>query len=80
MCNTTRVFALSLIWRLFTGRSLWKSWIQVYLLRNSSFWDVKEIFQGSWIWRKLLKRRSVAYQFLRHEVRNGESVFFWFDN
>ena len=28
--DTTRVFALSLIRRLFTGNSLWKSWIQHY--------------------------------------------------
>ncbi|CAG7870299.1 unnamed protein product, partial [Brassica rapa] len=26
--------------------------------------------QGSWIWRKLLKLRSVAYQLIRHEVRD----------
>lgn len=45
--DTTRVFALGLIWMLFSGSSLWKFWIQVYLLRNSSFWDVKENSQGS---------------------------------
>lgn len=78
--DTTRVFALSLIWRLFTGHSLWKSWIQEYLLAHSSFWDVRENSRGSWIWRKLLRLRGVAYQFMRHEVRNGESTYFWTDN
>lgn len=74
------VFAFHLIWRIFTGSSLWKSWIQAYLLRNSSFWEVKENAQGSWMWRKLLKLLDVAYQFIRFEVRNGETVFFWFDD
>nr|VDD35760.1 unnamed protein product [Brassica oleracea] len=32
------------------------------------------------IWRKLLKLRPLAYQFIRMEVKDGKSAFFWFDN
>ena len=36
--------------------------------------------KGSWIWRKLLKLRDLAYEFMKVEVRNGETTYFWFDN
>ena len=36
--------------------------------------------KGSWIWRKLLKLRDLAYDFLKMEVRNGDTTFFWFDD
>ena len=79
--DSSKVFALGLIWRIFShSNSLWKSLIQQYLLRQNSFWDVKEDGNGSWIWRKLLKLRPLAYQFLRYEVNNGRTAFFWFDD
>lgn len=79
--ESARVFALKLIWRLFTqSSSLWVSWVRHYLLRYNSFWDVKDDSKGSWIWSKLLNFRDVAYQFLRIEVKNGRICRFWFDN
>lgn len=36
--------------------------------------------KGSWIWRKLLKLRDIAYPFMKAAVMNGEDIFFWFDN
>ena len=62
--DSTKVFALNLIWRLFTmQQSLWVSLIQHYLMKEGSFWDVRDDAAGSWIWRKLLKMRPLAYQF-----------------
>lgn len=58
--DTSKIFALRLIWRLFT-QSLWVCWIKHYLLRYNSFWDVRDDTKGSWIWRKLLKLRELAY-------------------
>ncbi|XP_048605414.1 uncharacterized protein LOC125582968 [Brassica napus] len=79
--DSSTVFALNLIWRLFTqARSLWVSWIQEYLLRQNSFWDIKEDNKGSWMWRKILKLRPLAYQFIRFEARDGNTAFFWFDD
>ena len=79
--DTSKVFALNLIWRLFTQlQSLWISWTKHYLLKYSSFWDVKEGMKGSWIWRKLLQLRPLAYSFLKMEVRDGNAAYFWFDN
>ena len=53
---------------------------QQYLLRQNSFWNVKENQRGSWMWRKLLKLRPLVYQFLRVEVNDGRTTFFWFDD
>lgn len=70
--DSVRVFALSLIWRLYTvSGSLWVSWVHHYLLRHSSFWDVRDDTIGSWIWRKILKMRTLAYQFIRVVVGDG---------
>ncbi|XP_013718782.2 uncharacterized protein LOC106422538 [Brassica napus] len=80
LSDTSRVFALSLIWKLFslTG-SFWVAWTRQYLLKNSSYWDASDK-KGSWVWRKLLKHRPIAYECIRFEVRNGVTVHFWFDN
>ena len=79
--DSSTVFALKLIWRLFTQHtSLWVCWIKYYLLRNSSFWDVRDTQKGSWMWRKLLKLRDMAYGFFKVEVKDGQSTSFWFDN
>ena len=32
------------------------------------------------MWRKLLKLRDISYDFLRFEVQDGKSTFFWFYN
>lgn len=80
LSDTSRVFALSLIWKLFslTG-SFWVAWTRQYLLKNISHWDASDK-KGSWVWRKLLKLRPIAYECIRFEVRNGVTVHFWFDN
>ncbi|XP_024005015.1 uncharacterized protein LOC112082148 [Eutrema salsugineum] len=81
MHDSSRVFALKLVWRLFTSpQSLWFSWTRHYLLCHSLFWEIPEGSRGSWIWRKLLKLRPIAAPFIRHIIGNGESTLFWFDN
>ncbi|XP_013624040.1 PREDICTED: uncharacterized protein LOC106330017 [Brassica oleracea var. oleracea] len=32
------------------------------------------------MWRKLLKLRTQVYQFIRYEVNDGKTAFFWFDD
>ena len=50
------------------------------MLRYSSFWDIRDDTQGSWIWQKLLKLWGMAYEFMKMEVRSGSTTYFWFDN
>lgn len=74
------VFALKLIWRLFTdSESLWGKWVKQTLLRGVSFWDVKEGSTGSWVWKKLLQLRPVAQRFLKMDIHDGKLVKFWTD-
>lgn len=75
-----KVYGLKLIWRLTAEKSLWVSWVQCYLIRKSSFWSIKgDTSSGSWVWRKLLKLRDLAKQYLKKEVHNGEDTSFWYD-
>lgn len=75
------VYGLKLIWRLFSGDSLWGQWIKNYLLKKKSFWEIKIITQaGSWMWRKLLKLRDIAKTFCKREMGNGRNISFWYDN
>lgn len=79
--DSSKVFAMSLIWKIFSLKSsLWVSWIQEYLLRQKSFWDVRDDGKGSWVWRKLLKLRAQVYEFIRFEVHDGHTAFFWVDD
>lgn len=46
--DTSRVFALGLIWRLFSlSGSLWMAWTCKYLLLDGSYWNFKEGKAGS---------------------------------
>lgn len=79
--DSSKFFALSLIWRLFTqSGSLWVFWVQHCMLQHSLFWDVREDNKGSWIWRKLLLLKQLAYPFIQIVVGNGRKAFFWFDD
>ncbi|XP_013601740.1 PREDICTED: uncharacterized protein LOC106309230 [Brassica oleracea var. oleracea] len=52
------VFQLKLIWRLFAhSSSLWVLWVKQYLLREDTFWDVRDTGLGSWMWRKMFTVR-----------------------
>lgn len=79
--ETSTVFALGLVWKLFTlCGSLWVAWTQVELMKKGSFWEVKDSNKGSWLWRKLLKLKPMGNVFLRFDAQNGESTYFWLDN
>lgn len=72
---------LKLIWRILsTHSSLWVNWIRRYLIRESSFWSVKDSSSlGSWIWKKLLQYRDNSKTFTNAKIRNGVSTSFWYD-
>ena len=62
-----KVHCLKLIWRISSARSsLWVKWIHCYLIRKGSFWSISvKTNLGSWIWKKILRMRDIAKQFLR---------------
>lgn len=78
--DTSRVYSLNLTWRIFANSgSLWVAWVKENLLKHQSLWEVKDSSLGSWIWRKLLKIRDQAADFIRWEIGNGERIKFWWD-
>ncbi|XP_056843331.1 uncharacterized protein LOC108808454 [Raphanus sativus] len=79
--EVNKVYGLKLIWRMLSGSSLWGEWIKANLLKGKSFWEVNLKMQnGSWMWHKMLKLRSVAKLFYKVEVGNGRSSSFGFDH
>ncbi|KAG7585037.1 Reverse transcriptase zinc-binding domain [Arabidopsis thaliana x Arabidopsis arenosa] len=75
------VCCLKLIWRLVSHTdSLWVKWIEKNLLKKDTFWSITTRYQGSWMWRKMLKYREVAKRFCKVEVNNGATTSFWFDD
>ena len=60
--EVNNVHCLKLIWRIASScSSLWVKWIHCYLIRKGSFWSISvNTNLGSWMWKKLLKKRSIA--------------------
>ncbi|XP_023641338.1 uncharacterized protein LOC111831447 [Capsella rubella] len=79
--DINQVFGLKLIWLLFAGNgSLWVAWIEKKVLNGRHFWSSDFQLSGSWIWRQLMKLRTLARPFLVCQIRSGNSAFFWHDN
>ncbi|KAG7563869.1 Reverse transcriptase zinc-binding domain [Arabidopsis suecica] len=76
------VCCLKLVWRIVShSKSLWVTWLEKNVLKNASFWVIKQTASlGSWIWKKLLKYREVAKSLCKVEVGNGELTSFWYDS
>ncbi|XP_013745620.1 uncharacterized protein LOC106448254 [Brassica napus] len=74
--EANKVSCLKLIWPILSSKSsLWIQWIHKYLIRQGSFWSIKETnSSGSWIWKKLLKLRPLARDLSKMEVNNVETV------
>lgn len=79
--DSSRVFSLSLIWRLLTNAcSLWVAWMRAHMFKEGFFVNDARGSSGSWIWRKLLKHKAQAAEFFKWEVKDGRSVSFWWDH
>lgn len=48
-----------------------------YLLKGKSFWEVKVPQVCSWSWRKILKLRDIARNFIQFKVGDGSGIFMW---
>jgi len=69
------------VWTLFAcAGSIWVAWIQAYMLKGRSFWSVSIPQSCSWCWRKVLKLRFIAKNFIKFEVGDGKMIHLWQDN
>lgn len=78
LLEVNKVSCLKLVWRILADKpSLWVRWIKASLLRNGSFWLVRnQTSMGSWMWKKLIKYRDIAKEFYRFKVGNGAATSF----
>jgi hypothetical protein len=61
--------------------SIWVAWIKENLVKGRSFWKVGISQNHSWSWRKLLKLRDTASEFIMFEVGDGKNThYLWLDN
>ncbi|XP_074378061.1 uncharacterized protein LOC141719583 [Apium graveolens] len=61
------------------SNSLWPRWVNETILKNKHFWTLNIPTDYSWIWRKVLKLRCIAIQFVSYSIGTGNSVSLWFD-
>lgn len=75
------MFGLKLIWLLSAGGgSLWVSWIHKVIIRGRVFWETDFQRSGSWIWKRLVKLRTLARPYISCHVNSGSSALFWHDD
>lgn len=81
LVDWNKVFALKLIWLLFTvGGSLWVYWVKKHLIKDRVFWYIDFQNLGSWLWKRLVKVRPLARPFLSAILGSGTSILFWHDD
>ena len=69
-----KTFILQNIWVIIVkARSLWIAWIQEYILKGRSIWQITEAKNRSWSWNKLLRLRPLAQRFIESE--DGREVW-----
>ncbi|KAJ9535832.1 hypothetical protein OSB04_un001013 [Centaurea solstitialis] len=69
------------IWKILDcGDSLWVKWLHTYRLKGRCFWDVGEVFDAPWFWRKIIRIRDDFRCNLVSIIGDGRSTFLWFDN
>lgn len=79
--DLNQIFGLKLIWLLFAANgSLWVAWLQKVIIKDKPFWTSDFQRTGSWIWRRLMKLRSLARPFVYCQVQSGTTASFWQDN
>ena len=80
VASWNRVAIMKYIWSLFTKvGSLWVAWIHANLLKGKCFWTLKIPQEHTWSWRAILKLRDEVGKFIRFEVGDGKTIFFWHD-
>ncbi|VVA97124.1 unnamed protein product [Arabis nemorensis] len=75
-----RTCALKLLWLLlFRTESIWVAWIHQNVIKDSNFWVIKQKQTHTWIFRQILKQRTLASQWFRTLPGNGRRCSFWFN-
>lgn len=80
MFDWNRAQIISHMLRVLTNAgTLWASWVNNTVLKGKHFWIQKVPTDCSWIWRKIMRLRSVALQFISYSTADGDLISLWFD-
>ncbi|KAG2325067.1 hypothetical protein Bca52824_007795 [Brassica carinata] len=61
----------------FKKESVWVAWIHQNVIKDKNFWELKEHQSHTWLFKKLLRLRDKATEWLRVLPGNGSSCSFW---
>ncbi|XP_074352963.1 uncharacterized protein LOC141692125 [Apium graveolens] len=61
------------------SRTLWATWVNKIVLKNKHFWILEIPTDCSWIWKKVLRLRYKALQFISYHIVEGDSISLWFE-
>ncbi|KAL4018288.1 hypothetical protein IC575_021879 [Cucumis melo] len=71
---------LKILWLMLTNSgSLWVAWVEAYILKGRSLWDVDSRVGKSWCLRAILRKREKLKHLVRMKVGNGNSFRVWLD-
>ncbi|KAJ9535294.1 hypothetical protein OSB04_un001606 [Centaurea solstitialis] len=69
------------VWKIIDNNdSLWVKWIHEYRLKGKNFWEVGNVFDASWFWRKAVMIRNQFRDQIVHLIGDGKGTSLWFDN
>ncbi|KAL0556476.1 hypothetical protein IC582_004990 [Cucumis melo] len=72
---------LKILWLMLTNSgSLWVAWVEAYILKGRSVWDVDSRVGRSWYLRAILRKREKLKHLVRMKVGNGNSCRVWLDS
>jgi hypothetical protein len=66
------------IWNLFAR--VGSLWVEEVWLKGRSFWQIPIPHTCSWSWKKILKLKGDAKDFLSFKVGDDRKIFLWFDS
>lgn len=75
--------ALKMIWLLFfVKESIWSMWFKEEILEGNleMFWVINTRQKHSWLVNQLLEARGIIYPWIKKQVHNGETCYFWTTN
>ncbi|TYK19523.1 reverse transcriptase [Cucumis melo var. makuwa] len=71
---------LKILWLMLTNSgSLWVAWVEAYVLKGRSLWDVDSRVGRSWCLRAILRKQEKLKQHVRMKVGNGNRCRVWLD-
>lgn len=63
----------------FHSNSTWAEWAKATILKGRSLWQLSIPNDCSWIWKQVLKLRTIALPHLQYHVGRGDKINLWYD-